>query len=422
MEFSKFNIIHETNGEVFIYNTISEVLISINNNSFDLLKKNADVYLNSISEEEQNIIITSKIIANDKIEVADIIKKREAEHSNNKLYTVIYPTLNCNFKCNYCFQSEYPCESMNNNTVESIMHYFEHQFMLNKNSQLFITWMGGEPLLSLDIIESISSKLNKKYKTSYFSKIITNGFLLTNTTLSILESSNVYAIQITIDGLSDVHDKRRITKEGGGTFNVILKNIDFLLKNHNKIHLIIRVNLDKQNIDKFSEIYNFFHAKYNGYNYSIYPCFVDNFSIVCKSGIDTPSSLPRETRSRFFLDLICKDNIKIIDYLPRYSQTSCLSKIKNSIAVGPDGGVYKCTTLVGDKRFCIGNIEDNNIYKKINTKPFSLESKCLECNLFPVCDGGCPILNINSNSSQNCHISKGFEKEFVSAYLLNLNS
>jgi len=50
------------------------VIISINNNSFDLLKKNADAYLNSISEEEQNIIITSKIIANDTIEVANIIK------------------------------------------------------------------------------------------------------------------------------------------------------------------------------------------------------------------------------------------------------------------------------------------------------------------------------------------------------------
>lgn len=423
MTFSRFNIYFELNNEITIYNTISESIISLDKESFENLRNNTNLFLSNLESENKEILLSSKIIANDEVEVENIVNKRFEESVSNKMYIVIYPTLNCNLKCKYCFQSNYEEESMSKSTIDSLIRFIEEQIKVNKPDYLFITWMGGEPLLSLGTIEYISNYIKDNFRVNYISKIITNGYLLDKSSVQILVNCNIHSIQVTIDGLSIIHDNRRLTKEGKGTFDAIMKNIDMVINSYENIHVSIRVNLDLENKDSFPEVYNFFKSRYKDGNFSINPCFVDNFSISCKSGGDLSNTLSRKSRSRFFLDLANKHKINVIEYLPKSNTTSCLANHKYSFAVGPDGSIYKCTTVVGDKNYAIGKIDDSKTNLNANTYNFNIQynNKCFKCQLFPICNGGCPLLRIkNNNSSQCCHISKNFEKEYIITYLNNL--
>ena len=55
-------------------------------------------------------------------------------------------------------------------------------------------------------------------KRKYTSSMTTNGYNLTLENFRKLYNLNVYAYQITIDGIRSTHDDLRILKNGEGTF------------------------------------------------------------------------------------------------------------------------------------------------------------------------------------------------------------
>jgi len=79
------------------------------------------------------------------------------------------------------------------------------------------------------------------------SVFVTNGTILTRRCLNMLQNVNVDYIQITLDGIKDTHDKRRIKLNGEGTFERIVGNITTLVKR--SFQVVIRINVDKRNED-----------------------------------------------------------------------------------------------------------------------------------------------------------------------------
>lgn len=82
---------------------------------------------------------------------------------NNVSY-VIAPTLNCNYNCVYCFENKENRKlRMNFNTAEDILSFIIKQIESNKLiKSIKITWFGGEPLLSYDLILEFSKKIIAK--------------------------------------------------------------------------------------------------------------------------------------------------------------------------------------------------------------------------------------------------------------------
>lgn len=65
-------------------------------------------------------------------------------------------------------------------------------------------------------IERITNKLfeNESLKESYQADIITNGFYLSRKNAELLASLGVKTAQITLDGPPDIHDTRRVPRNG----------------------------------------------------------------------------------------------------------------------------------------------------------------------------------------------------------------
>src|SRR5271165_1102290 len=120
----------------------------------------------------------------------------------------------CNLDCFYCFESNRYAGRMSaavqSNIVRLVRRYFE-----SGTKRLDVTWYGGEPLLAVSVVESLSKRflaLCGEFGSEYSAQIVTNGTLLTHETARQLASWNVKRAQITLDGVPQLHDTRRVPK------------------------------------------------------------------------------------------------------------------------------------------------------------------------------------------------------------------
>lgn len=427
MKYSLFNISIKNGPKYVLFNTYSSAILNLDRNLYQELLNVEEFQKDKSLSAEENILIDNKVLADDSDIIKELITLRKNRRETSDLIFFIYPTLNCNFKCRYCFQNEYQRNNMSIGTMHQLVKYITLKSNEIKSSKLNIVWMGGEPLLTLDKIEFISNSIIKNLnRVKFESKLITNGYLMNSSVINRLSKVNITSIQVTVDGTKSIHDARRLTKNGNGTFDKIINNVDIILSKYEKIHVIIRVNLDKSNVEDFPKLFEYLVTKFKNSNYSIAPSFVDDYSRTCKSGNESESNFNRKERSKFYLDLYTKFQIKTIDFLPTISVDSCISKSKYSCAIGPNGAIYKCTAIVGDENCTIGNIFSNDHLDCDFAKDDYLDDElCKSCNLFPVCSGGCPLMRTkrlkNGEKIDTCHLSKGFEDKFIKFYLKENN-
>lgn len=91
----------------------------------------------------------------------------------------------------------------------------------------------------------------KRPAISYFSSIVTNGALLDAELVRKLVSFKCHSIQITIDGWKEIHDKNRIFKNGEGTYDLLIKNINSVVSILPKeCQFNLRINLNNVTVDE----------------------------------------------------------------------------------------------------------------------------------------------------------------------------
>ncbi|NUV00532.1 hypothetical protein XO12_10720 [Marinitoga sp. 1154] len=116
--------------------------------------------------------------------------------------------------------------------------------------------------------------LNEK-KIIYESSIITNGYLLNKKIIEKLKEIKVTHLQITVDGIKELHDVRRFLANKKGTFDIIMKNIKYAEREFN---IALRINLDKKIYENFDEFLNYLEEK-NLKKYIVYSCGSTPYSV-----------------------------------------------------------------------------------------------------------------------------------------------
>ena len=122
---------------------------------------------------------------------------------------------------------------------------------LSGAKNIFINLFGGEPLINMNvgfyILEKVKSYCDEN-KIGFSSGIITNGTLLDIKNIEKLHSFNCQSVQVTLDGVKEVHNRRRMYADGKGSFDEIINTIR-ILNERNDIYHVIRINIDKTNIN-----------------------------------------------------------------------------------------------------------------------------------------------------------------------------
>ena len=169
------------------------------------------------------------------------------------------------------------------------------------------------------------------------------------------------------------------------------------------IQVLLKINIDRNNMSEFGELYKELNERYENYILRGRLKIMTNY-IRNKTNFSGCESCMEDVEYNKFR----KKYFKEVD-LPQLAPP-CPIRCVSSIIIGPDGNIYKCLDLLGEKEKSIGKITKFNasISKQSNYAlrygPFE-NNECRECLVLPICGGGCPLereQSIKANKKMKC--------------------
>jgi len=361
------------------------------------------------------------------------------EKAEKRLSFVICPTYNCNLKCTYCFEGELTNDSqsyMEDKDIDRIFVAVDELRQAYSKRKSSVELFGGEPLLPRNkgFVEKI---LEGAESRSLPVSIATNGVYMGHFA-DLLSSYKdlINAVQITLDGPKDVHDKRRKSAKNKGSFEETCLAIGTLLEL--QVKTIVRTNIDRQNIESVNELFEYMVTQ----GWVDNPYFACNLSPVqdhaCKKNyefllpedvlvekvFETLKSNP-DSANVFQLNMFrTLRHIKSVlssDQPVQPLLYYCEANNLESMVFGPDGYVYACTECMGNKELAIGEFRPrlkmyNEAIEMWNGRNVLAMQKCKECDIAFLCGGGCAYSALVVNGDINEPVCNR-ARETIFAYL-----
>jgi len=319
------------------------------------------------------------------------------EKKQHGLNVIAKATNSCNLACKYCYVNEQSDKQlMDKTTLENL---------INKTSELHdnvnIIWHGGEPLIQPITFYEKAIGLQKRTNTKFRNSVQTNGTRLTDDYIKLFKEHG-FQVGFSIDGPQNTHDLTRTYKTGKSsfseTFEAIMKAREQGIGGTGAI-----VVLNKLNIDKIDEIYDF--AVSEKLNLQLNPLIKAGKACgnILELGLG-PSEYGEalsEIFPRWFSDNSgikinpLHDMLKaIITGQPqRCTHTNCQNRY---ISVSPRGNIYPCGRFDGNQEFYLGNINEDKLSDTLNSDlRISLQNRtktlhsCNDCRYKTICNSGC---------------------------------
>lgn len=308
----------------------------------------------------------------------------------------IHITSRCNFACPYCYLVTKPGKDIELENIVAVINFIKKRLQENlKIRNVRVIYSGGEPLLRFDLIQALHEaliKLSEDFKLHYNSLIITNGSLLSH---GVIEKLNTYsvlpAIQVTIDGTEETHNKFRPFYNEKDSFHEVYNNFLNLVRNY-KGRVILRSNISNNNVESVKKL--------------LYMLRNDLGNLVNKVTASFAWILDRV--SEYIMPFpLSKDNAEILlmlyelaislgfDVSPQLLMLEgpCMAVNSEGYVIDESLKVYKCPALVYTEDY-FGYIERDGELRV--TKNYGLIrflgdfGKCyLNCEYGPLCFGGC---------------------------------
>jgi uncharacterized protein len=243
------------NGGLVLYNSLNGAIGAVSSDQAKDVK-------NALKRTARHHKLEDKLLADlaeggflipEGTDEAQIMQNKYLEKYNqDTLNLIILPTEKCNFHCTYCYES-FERDRMPEGIREGIKKFVAGQ----KNLKfLELQWFGGEPLVEADIVIE-----QAKYFREYCEErgiqcsmgMTTNGSLLTPEIAEQLIPLGLSHFQITLDGVKEEHDARRLPIDGKPSYDRILENLRYLKSTSHPFTVMLRHNFDPKNLERLEE-------------------------------------------------------------------------------------------------------------------------------------------------------------------------
>lgn len=402
MKASRYNFIYETENYISVCNIVSEEFIRFPEEKIDSVRR----ILNDPEVNWNDLELVSYmqekgfIIDDDYDEEKTYLKMLDRYKGNSgHLDLTIMPTLQCNFRCIYCYES-HEIIDMDLETEDAIVAYVKSE--IRKYPGLSIEWFGGEPLCALERIESLSRKLIRiceENKKPYMANITSNGYLLSPEVFRRLRKIKVQHYQITVDGLPETHNFQKPFIDGSDTFETVILNLINIKNQYPKgmYDITIRTNFTQQMLSTAKPF-----AKYLSQYFADNPHFNLLWRLVGNFGGERINSI----RNLLLKDLSVLNEARLFASklgLPfkinrtclGVAGTLCYASTRNSYIITPTGQLLKCTSFLDEPINNVGFLDDKgNMHLNENWEMWFQVEPCAnkQCKNRPTCGGMiCPM-------------------------------
>ncbi len=327
---------------------------------------------------------------------ADLLRDR---FRVDQLHLTIAPTMDCNFRCDYCFE-EHLRVSMSKHVQDKLLEFSAEK--LSTAQVLAVTWYGGEPLLprAFPVVERLSEGFLEQCRArgvDYQAHLVTNGFFLDRPKMERMVELGVNKVQVTLDGPPAQHDKRRHLVGGRGTFDRILEN---LIATVDLAEFQVRINVDARNSMEAIEVVEILVAAGLGGKLRPYLAQVTHDGAAC--GNIQELCYSSQDFARMEVEVYreaARRELPLSRYPFRLAGAFCTADRLNGYVVAPNGLLFKCWHEVTmNPERSIGSLLDgqqasqkSNEDRWLNWDALGTKSGCRSCDVMPLCHGGCPL-------------------------------
>lgn len=379
----KYVLMSNCDDGVLLHNVITGELVLLNKEEMKILDCLPASYKAEMTELiEHRFFVPMDYNEKDVVQKLRRILQKVLPSKGINGYTIL-PTTNCNARCFYCYEYNYPRVDMSETTANSLIEY-----MVNHKGpgHLYLSWFGGEPLLRAERIDQICEALRKR-EIEYFSTMISNGYLFSKEMVDRARDLwNLKTVQITLDGTEDIYNKTKafIAAEGS-PYQRVLRNIKLLLDK--EIRVSIRLNLDLHNIQNLRELIDELtkkigiHDKLDVYSHVLFRGA--GFLPLGRNDATAKKLYEQQGKLNLYLEEIGMKKRQLL--LPSLKERSCMADRDTSVCVYPDGNLFKCEhTGVFDSFGSIDRGIENELKIQKYKETFEM-NQCESCPLYPSC-------------------------------------
>lgn len=383
MKTSSYTVYHKQNGKYFVYHQITKTLMEVD---YELAKALRSNKLTAIPTSVTALLKERGIIISDDFNESDpiVIANQKTRYGSDFIRVTILPTLNCNFRCWYCYES-HKVSKMDKAAMNSVLKFIKNETIKKRKRSIILDWFGGEPLIYFDSIVfpfTIDLKKWSNENNINLACIMTsNGSLVTSERAKKMVEMGLSRLQITLDGGKESHNGTRYSNSLRNSYDKIIENIHTICSKGSGIQIDLRINYTPENIDSLPSILEDFAPSIRKY-IQISPHIVWQKST--EMGVLSP-------KIRELKELSIRLGYSVAINVPICS-VSCYTENLDQYVVNYDLAVYKCTARDFNVKNSIGRIlpngtfSPNGLYYKFASEqsPF-INENCLNCDILPSC-------------------------------------
>ena len=319
----------------------------------------------------------------------------------------------CNLGCRYCYYLEKdspgPERGPLRMPLDLLESYIVHHFEAAPQDEVVrFSWHGGEPTLAgLGFFQQVVSLQRRRLPPgrSFTNGLQTNGTLLDDEWGRFFAAEG-FAVGLSLDGPREIHDLRRVTRDGRPTFDRALRGYEILRRHNVPVEVLCVVGA--HNVGHPAEVYASFRR--------IGASFVTFLPLVERRteapGGVSADTVPAEAWGEFLCSVfdawvgadIGRVKVQIFEEAVRTAfgleHSLCLFRpvCGDVPVVERDGSFYSCDHFVDDAHR-LGSVRETPLAELLESpsqrafgrrKLETLSRVCRECDVLEMCHGECP--------------------------------
>jgi uncharacterized protein len=336
----------------------------------------------------------------------------------------------CNLGCTYCYaqQGAFGGQPKNmsletaNRSVDLLLS------QAGDGGKANLAFLGGEPLVNRPVIQAVTRRaaaLAESRGIALSFSITTNGTLLTQADAAFFEAYG-FAVTVSLDGPRELHDRLRPHKNGAGSFERIMRNLQPLLAQQRRMQVSARVTVTPDNIELRRTLDDFIAAGFHSIGFS------PMLSAPAHRGELQSSDLARMLGGMVDCGRAFEERLLAGGRYPFANMVNAMREIHRGthrpypcgagagyLGVSADGDLAACHRFVGDAEGAMGSVERIDRDRQLRWlagRHVHRQTPCTKCWARYLCGGGCHHEVIHRGRPA-CDYIRGWLHYCLGAYL-----